>query len=70
MQDPALVRPAEVDLLIGDATKARRELGWRPAVGFAALVRLMVDADLKRLRSVRRAAPEEERNADCPPLLV
>ncbi len=70
VQDPSLVRPAEVDLLIGDADKARRELGWRPGVGFADLVRLMVDADLKRLRSARRAAPEEEGNADCPPLVV
>jgi len=49
VQDPALVRPAEVDLLIGDASKARRELGWQPKVGFAELVRRMVDADLERL---------------------
>ena len=49
VQDPALVRPAEVDLLIGDPAKARRELGWRPKVGFRELVRRMVDADLERL---------------------
>ncbi len=49
VQDPALVRPAEVDLLIGDASKARRELGWQPKVGFTELVRMMVDADLGRL---------------------
>ncbi len=49
VQDPALVRPAEVDLLIGDASKARRELGWQPKVGFTELVRSMVDADLARL---------------------
>ena len=49
VQDPALVRPAEVDLLIGDASKAQRQLGWRPKVGFQELVRLMVDADLERL---------------------
>jgi GDPmannose 4,6-dehydratase len=49
VQDPSLVRPAEVDLLIGDASKARRELGWRPKVGFRELVRMMVEADLKRL---------------------
>ena len=49
VQDPALMRPAEVDLLIGDAAKAQRELGWRPKVGFAELVRRMVDADLERL---------------------
>ena len=46
--DPALVRPAEVDLLQGDAGKAKRVLGWQPKVGFRALVELMVDADLAR----------------------
>jgi GDPmannose 4,6-dehydratase len=49
VQDPALVRPAEVDLLIGDAAKAGRELGWRPLVGFQELIRRMVEADLKQL---------------------
>lgn len=44
--DPAFVRPAEVDLLIGDASKARNELGWEPTVEFSQLVALMVDADL------------------------
>src|SRR5207237_5019308 len=48
VQDPALIRPAEVDLLIGDATKARERLGWRPRVGFRDLVRRMVEADLER----------------------
>src|SRR6185369_8066576 len=43
--DPKYLRPAEVDLLIGDASKARRELGWNPRVTFKELVRLMVDAD-------------------------
>jgi len=47
--DPAFVRPAEVDILQADATKARRELGWRPRVDFPGLVRMMVDADLERL---------------------
>ncbi|HET7697850.1 MAG TPA: GDP-mannose 4,6-dehydratase [Vicinamibacterales bacterium] len=47
--DPALLRPAEVDHLIGDATKARRVLGWQPEVDFHSLVRMMVDADLERL---------------------
>jgi GDPmannose 4,6-dehydratase len=47
--DPALVRPAEVDLLQADPDKARRRLGWQPRVGFAELVRMMVDADLERL---------------------
>src|SRR6516162_8746434 len=44
--DSSLVRPAEVDLLIGDSSKARRILGWEPSVRFADLVRMMVDADL------------------------
>ena len=44
--DPKYLRPAEVDLLIGDASKARHELGWNPKVTFKELVRLMVDADV------------------------
>jgi GDPmannose 4,6-dehydratase len=51
VQEPSLIRPAEVDRLIGDASLARRELGWQPRVGFQDLVRLMVDADLKELAS-------------------
>ena len=47
--DPALVRPAEVDHLIGDASKAKVELGWEPTTDFEALIRLMVDADHKLL---------------------
>jgi GDPmannose 4,6-dehydratase len=50
-EDPALIRPAEVDLLVGDASKARRVLGWRPEVGFAELVRRMVEADLRLVRA-------------------
>jgi GDPmannose 4,6-dehydratase len=45
-QDPRFLRPAEVDLLIGDPTKARQQLGWQPRVGFEELVRMMVDSDL------------------------
>jgi GDPmannose 4,6-dehydratase len=45
--DAAHVRPAEVDLLIGDAGKARRQLGWAPKVSFKELVEMMVDADLQ-----------------------
>ena len=48
--DPSHVRPAEVDLLIGDAGKARRELGWHQKVKFKELVEMMVDADLQGLR--------------------
>lgn len=52
--DPALLRPAEVDHLVGDATKARRVLGWQPTVSFERLVGLMVDADLARHRGVHQ----------------
>jgi GDPmannose 4,6-dehydratase len=47
--DESLVRPAEVDHLIGDATKAREDLGWEPRTSFEQLIRLMVDADLELL---------------------
>jgi len=47
--DPALLRPAEVDHLIGDASKARRILGWEPSVSFTQLIAMMVDADIARL---------------------
>jgi GDPmannose 4,6-dehydratase len=52
-QDPRFLRPAEVDLLIGDATKARAELGWKPKVGFEELVRMMVDFDVEEQRSLQ-----------------
>ncbi len=48
--DPRYYRPAEVDILLGDASKARAELGWEPKVGFKELVRLMVDHDLELAR--------------------
>jgi len=48
--DPALVRPAEVDHLLADPAKARRVLGWQPAVSFEQLVKMMVDADLERVK--------------------
>jgi len=51
--DATHVRPAEVDLLIGDAGKARRVLGWRQKVSFRELVEMMVDADLRELRARR-----------------
>jgi GDPmannose 4,6-dehydratase len=47
--DPAFVRPAEVDLLIGDPAKAKKQMGWLPEVSFEQLVKMMVDADLERL---------------------
>lgn len=51
VQDPAFMRPAEVDLLIGDASKARAVLGWEPTVGFEDLVRMMVDADVAAVKA-------------------
>ncbi|MGQ0506083.1 MAG: GDP-mannose 4,6-dehydratase [Myxococcaceae bacterium] len=51
--DPAFVRPAEVDLLIGDYSLAKKNLGWEPKVRFKQLVEMMVDADLERLKGQR-----------------
>jgi GDPmannose 4,6-dehydratase len=48
--DPRYFRPAEVDLLLGDASKAREKLGWKPKVGFQELVKMMVDADMEAVR--------------------
>jgi len=53
--DPKLIRPAEVEHLIGDSTKARTKLGWKPSVDFASLVKMMVDADLGRVAAAPRA---------------
>ncbi|MGY1606894.1 MULTISPECIES: GDP-mannose 4,6-dehydratase [unclassified Geodermatophilus] len=50
--NPAFVRPAEVDLLIGDASKAEEKLGWKPKVGFEQLVQMMVESDLAEQRSL------------------
>jgi GDPmannose 4,6-dehydratase len=55
--DPKYLRPSEVDLLIGDASRARAALGWKPATTFAGLVRLMVDADVKAVNN--KGASEE-----------
>jgi len=49
--DPKFYRPAEVDLLLGDSTRARNELGWEPKSTFVDLVRKMVDNDLKIVNS-------------------
>jgi GDPmannose 4,6-dehydratase len=56
--DPALLRPAEEDLLSGDASKANRILGWKPTVTFEEMVRMMVDSDLSLLS--KSAAPATE----------
>jgi GDPmannose 4,6-dehydratase len=49
--DPTFVRPAEVDHLIGDPSKAARDLGWKPQTSFEELIRLMTRSDLDLLRS-------------------
>ena len=60
--DPRYFRPAEVDVLLGDAGKARRELGWSPKVSFRELVQMMVDADLElAVRESRIASARVER---------
>ena len=54
VQDPAFMRPAEVDLLIGDPSKAHAKLGWEPAVSFEELIQMMVEADLQALKKENR----------------
>jgi GDPmannose 4,6-dehydratase len=54
IQDPRFMRPAEVDMLVGDPTKAGKQLGWEPSVSFVELVRMMVDADLEMLREGKK----------------
>src|SRR5262249_44258041 len=54
--DPRFFRPAEVVHLVGDASKAREKLGWRPRTTFRELVELMVDADVERLAALGRTA--------------
>ena len=53
--DPTFKRPAEVDVLLGDASKARERLGWEPKVHFPELVRMMIQADLDRCRALTRS---------------
>ena len=52
--DARYERPAEVELLLGDPAKAKRQLGWEPKVKFKELVKIMVDADLKLAQTERR----------------
>jgi GDPmannose 4,6-dehydratase len=51
--DPAFVRPAEVDLLIGDPSHAKAKLGWEPQTSFRQLIELMADSDLARLTRLK-----------------
>jgi len=70
--DPALLRPAEVDHLIGDASKSKRVLGWEPSVSFEQLVAMMVDADIAALSDGTRSKtppwiPREPSELVAPP---
>jgi GDPmannose 4,6-dehydratase len=49
--DPKFVRPAEVELLLGDSTKALKKLGWAPETSFEELIKMMIDADLERIEN-------------------
>ncbi len=51
VSDPKFIRPAEVDMLVGDASKAHAKLGWEPSVTFEELIQMMVDADMKELQA-------------------
>ena len=53
--DPKLIRPAEVEHLVGDCSKARQQLGWQPSIDFIGLVKMMVDADLERVATSSRS---------------
>jgi GDPmannose 4,6-dehydratase len=57
--DPRYFRPAEVDLLLGDASKAKRQLGWQPKVTFKGLAKMMVDADMKIAKRERAVADHD-----------
>ena len=53
VQDPKYFRPVEVDLLVGDASKAGRVLGWEPSMTFTELIQMMVEADLEAIKNGR-----------------
>jgi GDPmannose 4,6-dehydratase len=63
--DPRYYRPAEVDLLLGDASKAREKLGWEPRVTFKELAKLMVEADLEIAKRERMIAEQEGRELNA-----
>jgi GDPmannose 4,6-dehydratase len=62
--DRRYLRPTEVDLLQGDATKARERLGWKPKVGFEELVRMMVDADMRLAEAESRSGLHAHRSRE------
>jgi GDPmannose 4,6-dehydratase len=61
-RDPKLIRPAEVEFLCGDGSKARQKLGWRPRLGFSELIKMMVDADLEAIQNEEPALPRLPRS--------
>jgi GDPmannose 4,6-dehydratase len=63
--DPTLLRPAEVELLQGDYTKARKQLGWKPTVSFRDLIEMMVKADLERYQGSPKEAKSKTGFSDC-----
>ena len=65
--DPKLYRPAEVDHLLGDASRARQELGWAPIVALRGLVHMMVDADVARYASGLEGRAREPAPSSGPP---
>jgi GDPmannose 4,6-dehydratase len=68
--DPGLCRPAEVDALLGDCTRARRELGWEPSITFRELVAMMVDHDLAAIQGARPAPDPAPSRPPRRPVLV
>jgi GDPmannose 4,6-dehydratase len=66
--DPRYFRPTEVDLLQGDASKAREKLGWKPRVELDELVRMMVDADLRLAEAEQRAGMDTQKRRGSPEL--
>jgi GDPmannose 4,6-dehydratase len=64
--DPRYFRPAEVEFLLGDATKARKKLGWEPKVSLEELIERMVDADLEEAQRERYLSDGGFQVADCP----
>lgn len=68
--DPRYYRPAEVDLLIGDPSKARHKLGWQPKVDFKQLVTMMVDADLEKLKDAAGRSTQRDAEELCHSLTV
>lgn len=66
VQDPKFYRPAEVDLLVGDPSKAKKQLDWEPEVDLTQLIHMMVDADLEMLRREQKFAEIEKMNGHAP----